>query len=94
MCEGLPAGPAVAKEAASRGREDFLSLSLSLSGFSTNAQSEMRLEKKRLGFLAVQDSALQICSVALLPLMLLFGLIFPFAPAGDYRAETGIRDLT
>lgn len=92
MWEGLPAGPAVAKEAASRGREDFLSLSLS--GFSTNAQSEMRLEKKRLGFLAVQDSVLQICSVALLPLMLLFGLIFPFAPAGDYRAETGIRDLT
>lgn len=54
----------------------------------------MRLEKKRLGFLAVQDSALQICSVALLPLMLLFSLIFPFAPAGDYRAEPGIRDLT
>lgn len=45
----------------------------------------MHLEKKRLGFLAVQDPALQICSVASLPLMLCFGLIFPFAPAAGWE---------
>lgn len=41
----------------------------------------MTLEKKRLGLLAVQTPALQICSVALLSLMLLICLILPFIPA-------------
>lgn len=50
----------------------------------TNVQREMPLEKIRLGFLAVQNSALQICSVALLSLMLLFCLILPFVPADDW----------
>lgn len=50
----------------------------------TNVQREMPSEKRRLGFLAVQNSDLQICSVALFSLMLLYYLILPFAAADGW----------